>query len=246
MMEAAMAISEHDVIGAITEQDGKASLLGGRAVAIACGSALPAALRRESADIDIVVRGRDRKALKGAMAKLACEAATEFNLLNGKERMIYYAGDTKIDVFIDIFRMCHTLNLGARVGLLPMILPPADLLLTKLQVVKLDRKDMTDIAALLLACPLGGTAENRIDVEWLGKALGQDWGLWRTATGTLETLRAQADTLGLDAGLTAELLARIDALVARIEAAPKSMSWRMRAVIGERSTWYELPEEPDE
>jgi len=246
MMEASMGISEHDVIGAITEQDGKASLLGGRAVAIACGSALPAALRRQSADIDIVVRGRDRKALKGAMAKLECEAATEFNLLNGKERMIYYAGDTKIDVFIDVFRMCHTLNLGARVGLLPMILPPADLLLTKLQVVKLDRKDMTDIAALLLACPLGGTAENRIDVEWLAKALGQDWGLWRTATGTLETLRAQADTLGLDAALTAELVARVDALMARIEAAPKSMAWRMRAVIGERTTWYELPEEPDE
>jgi len=241
-----MTISEHDVIGAITEQDGKASLLGGRAVAIACGSALPPALRRESADIDIVVRGRDRKALKGAMAKLACEAATEFNLLNGKERMIYYAGDTKIDVFIDVFRMCHTLNLGARVGLLPMILPPADLLLTKLQVVRLDRKDMTDIAALLLACPLDGKAENRIDVEWLAKALGQDWGLWRTATGSLETLRAQVDTLGLDAELRAELLARVDAVMARIEAAPKSMAWRMRAVIGERSTWYELPEEPDE
>ena len=238
-------ISEHDVIGAILAEDGKASLIGGRAVAIACGAALPQALRRDSADIDIVVRGRDRKALKSAMTRLACEAATEFNLLNGKERMIFYAGDTKIDVFIDIFRMCHTLNLGQRVGIVPLILPPADLLLTKLQVVRLDHKDMVDIAALLLACPLEGSAENRIDVDWLAKALGQDWGLWRTATRTLETLRAQAPTLGLDNALTAKLIERIDLLASRIEAAPRSMSWRMRAVIGERTVWYEIPEEPD-
>jgi len=238
-------ISEHDVIGAIAAEDGKASLLGGRAVAIACGTALPAPLRRTSEDIDIVIRGRDRKALKGAMTKLRCDAATEFNLLNGKERMIFYAGETKIDVFIEIFRMCHTLNLGPRVGILPLILPPADLLLTKLQVVHLEAKDMVDIAALLLACPLDGTAENRIDIDFLAKFLGQDWGFWRTATRSLETLRANAAALGLDDDLARKLVERIDLLTQRIDAAPRSMSWRMRAVIGERSIWYELPEEPD-
>jgi hypothetical protein len=238
-------ISEHDVIGAITAEDGKASLLGGRAVAIACGDALPPAFRRESADIDIVVRGRDRRALKNAMTKLDCQAATEFNLLNGKERLIFYGGDTKIDVFIDVFRMCHTLQLGNRVGILPMILPPADLLLTKLQVVRLERKDMIDSAALLLACPLDGNAANRIDAEWLAKTLGQDWGLWRTATRSLETLRARAGEICADDALAAQLISRIDALNETIAAAPRSMAWRMRAVIGERTIWYEIPEEPD-
>jgi hypothetical protein len=240
-----MAISEHDVIGAIAAADGKASLLGGRAVAIACGAALPEALRRDSADIDIVIRGRDRKALKQAMTKLACDAAAEFNLLNGKERMIFFAEDTKIDVFIDVFRMCHTLNLGPRVGIMPLTLPTADLLLTKLQVVRLDHKDMVDIAALLLACPLEGSAENRIDVDWLAKTLAQDWGLWRTATRTLETVKERAASLALDDEMSAKLVERIDMLIGRIDAAPRSMSWRMRAVIGERSIWYELPEEPD-
>jgi hypothetical protein len=36
---------------------------------------------------------------------------------------------------------------------------------------------------------------------------------------------------------------RAGALAARIEAAPKSRRWRMRAKIGERKRWYELPEE---
>ncbi len=237
-------ISEHDVIGAIAGQGGKASLLGGRAVAIACGAAMPQALRRISADIDIVVRGRDRKPLKAAMASLRCEAATEFNLLNGKERMIFFAGDTKIDVFIDIFRMCHTLNLGERVGLHPVILPPADLLLTKLQVVRLDTKDMIDIAALMLSCDLGNNPGD-IEIGRITGPLSADWGFWRTATGTLSTLRGRAMEICGEADLAATLIARIDALSARIAAAPRSMAWKLRAVIGERSKWYELPEEPD-
>ena len=37
--------------------------------------------------------------------------------------------------------------------------------------------------------------------------------------------------------------ARFDGILERIEAEPKSRGWRMRAKIGERKRWYELPEE---
>jgi hypothetical protein len=37
--------------------------------------------------------------------------------------------------------------------------------------------------------------------------------------------------------------ARLDELLDRIEAEPKSRGWRLRARIGERKRWYELPEE---
>ncbi|HMK82954.1 MAG TPA: hypothetical protein VK503_04500 [Candidatus Bathyarchaeia archaeon] len=35
---------------------------------------------------------------------------------------------------------------------------------------------------------------------------------------------------------------RLDALRSRIENAPKSMKWRMRAKIGQKKHWYDLPE----
>jgi hypothetical protein len=41
----------------------------------------------------------------------------------------------------------------------------------------------------------------------------------------------------------ARLDERLDALLDRIEAEPKSRSWRLRAKIGDRKRWYELPEE---
>jgi hypothetical protein len=39
------------------------------------------------------------------------------------------------------------------------------------------------------------------------------------------------------------VIKRIGQLQEAIERAPKSLAWRVRAAIGERVRWYELPEE---
>ena len=36
---------------------------------------------------------------------------------------------------------------------------------------------------------------------------------------------------------------RVDAVLERIEQAPKSRGWKLRARVGERKRWYELPED---
>lgn len=239
-------ITEHDVIAAINAQGGVARLLGGRAIKNVCGQSMPKVFHRHSADIDLVTRGRDRKALKCAMADLGCKAEEEFNLLNGKERMMFYAGDTKIDIFIDVFRMCHTLRFGHRLNLHPVALSPSDLLLTKLQVFHIEHKDLSDTAALILCCDLrpGSTDGSAIDTEYLSKLLGEDWGLWRTVTGTLEKLDEHADQVCQDSELAGQLRHRIGQLRQGFDRAPRSMGWRMRSIIGDRSVWYEVPEEP--
>lgn len=239
-------ITEHDVIGAVSAQGGVARLLGGRAVANICGPSMPEPLRRDSADIDIVTRGRDRKALRMAMAGLGCEAEVEFNLINGKERMMFHFEKTKIDVFVDVFRMCHTLRFGERLQLCPMTLSPSDLLLTKLQVVHAEDKDLSDAAALLLCCELQGGPHGTvaIDTDYLAQLLGGDWGLWRTATGTLKKLEAQAATVCKDSALAGRLGKKIEDLMVRLEGGPRRLGWRLRNMIGERRVWYELPEEP--
>lgn len=238
-------VTEHDVINSIAAQGGTARLLGGRAIHAVCGDSLPDALRRPSLDIDLVINGRSRKALKAAMAELGCTPSHEFNLLNGKERMIFHAGAIKIDIFIDLFRMCHTLNLAHRLELHPLTLSPADLLLTKLQVVHAERKDLSDTAALLLACGLGPEALGAIDTSYIAKILGNDWGFWRTAKGTLQTLDTRADEICGEPDLAAALRRHIVELLSVLETAPRSLSWRMRAIIGERTPWYEMPEEPE-
>ncbi len=84
-----------------------------------------------------------------------------------------------------------------------------------------------------------------IDTKRFGEVLAADWGWWRTCTGSLAKLPA---LLAENPGLSPPQ-ARFDALeqaallleIAR--SVPKSLKWRLRANVGDRVRWYELPEE---
>jgi hypothetical protein len=238
---------EFKIIEHVAKNGGQVRLLGGRAVAWLCGSRIPTELKRVSDDIDLFVCRADRAPLNRALAELGCSPVKEFNLLNGKERLMFYHGDTKIDVFVDAFRMCHALDFRSRVAYSSITLPPADLLLTKLQIVETNRKDFVDLAAMLLALPLDPDDIRGIDTAYLADRLAADWGLWRTATGTLAKLRHTAADLFLEGSeWAAKLAAVLDTVDDVIAKTPKSIAWKLRAVAGERITWYEMPEEPDE
>jgi hypothetical protein len=76
--------------------------------------------------------------------------------------------------------------------------------------------------------------------------VGDDWGWWRTATGNLdrvvELLRGELSRLVPPNGVFDPV---DQALVVRRHAddAPKSLRWKIRARVGERVQWYQLPEE---
>ena len=53
-------------------------------------------------------------------------------------------------------------------------------------------------------------------------------------------MRDAVRALDVDAGQVSE---RLDELWARIDAQPKSLKWKLRARVGDRLSWYELPEE---
>jgi hypothetical protein len=70
-----------------------------------------------------------------------------------------------------------------------------------------------------------------------------DWGLWRTITANLERCRGHVEDYQLADEERARVVGRLDELLERIEAEPKSRRWKLRAKLGERKRWYELPEE---
>lgn len=135
--------------------------------------------------------------------------------------------------------LCHTPEVADRLTLEARTLPLADLLLTKLQVVEVNERDLKDVAALLADYALG---PDGIDMERVVDVLASDWGWWRTATATLEHVARYAGDLdGLPSA--ALVVQRATALRERVDAAPKSPRWRLRAMVGERKRWYELPED---
>ena len=184
---------------------------------------------------------RRRRRRRWARSGLA--PVTRFNATQGASRLLFERADgLHADVFVGRFALCHELALGRRLAIDERTLPLADLLLTKLQVARLNHKDVTDVAALLLDHELAED-DGGINAAYVTSVLAGDWGWWRTVTENLAAVRSLMPSLPLSAAEQDAVTGRIDALAARVEAAPKGARWRMRARIGERRPWRQEPEE---
>ncbi|HEY1594892.1 MAG TPA: hypothetical protein VGF74_05835 [Thermoleophilaceae bacterium] len=219
-------------------------LIGGLAVHMRAHP-MPAALARSYGDIDTAtVKGQNRP-VTDLLTGLGYEAAQQFNALHGASRMLFHdrPNDRKLDVFVDGFELNHAIPITARIDAEQRTIPLAELLLTKLQVVEFTDKDMRDTLALLVRHDVGPSDGETINGDVVAALTAEDWGLWRTTELNLERLREGLGTVGLDEPEQQLVLARIDALWERIEAEPKSKRWRMRARVGDRKRWYQVPDE---
>jgi hypothetical protein len=218
-------------------------LAGGVAVAMRCPSSQSAPLYRAYADIDAAGSSRDRNVIVALLKELGYEPDEQFNALHGARRLFFWdsTNGRQLDVFLDRVVMCHELNLAPRLGIGGATLPLADLLLMKLQVVETNAKDLTDILTLLVDHPFSSD-ESGINLTYLCDLTAEDWGLWKTTTMVIEKADAHARRLdGFDR--RNEVHAKVRRYLQAVEDSPKSRTWKLRAKIGERKRWYQLPEE---
>ena len=219
-------------------------LLGGLAVRVLCPE-FPPRLRRDQ-DIDFACVSKQRKKVADWLDGAGCEPDRRFNNLNGDRQMYFTAPSGRpIDVMVDKLSMCHVLDFRPSFDRQPLTIDAVDVLLSKLQIVELNEKDLRDIVHLLAALPLGGGAQASIDTDRFCKLLGADWGWWRTVTGNLAKME---EMLGDRPALipdnrSYEPVAQAGRLLELAVQTPKSMKWKLRANLGERVRWYELPEE---
>ena len=66
--------------------------------------------------------------------------------------------------------------------------------------------------------------------------------MYKTFTMNLDRLFEETEKLDIDAQQKEEAKSRIENLKRSFEDTPKSLGWKMRAKVGERVRWYELPE----
>lgn len=224
-------------------------LIGGTAILHLCRAPESSELfGRVPADIDLAIPKRSANAFPAFMEGQRYEPNESFNNLNGNRRLLFQdpVNDRQVDVFVGGFMMCHEVPLLERdpdVG--QPTLPLAELLLMKLQIVELNRKDQLDILNILASNPVEDHDESAINGAVIGTLCAADWGLWRTVTMNLDRSQEAATAISASPDLHDRVRRRIDALSASIEAASKTRRWRMRARIGDRVRWYEEPEEVD-
>jgi hypothetical protein len=220
-------------------------VLGGLAVYLTCPSAVThARLKRSYADIDLAGLEKDGPNLGQLFTHLGYVPYQRFNALHGRTRMIFYNPDdgSHVDVFLDRFQMCHILDLRERLLQGYFSLTLADLLITKLQIVEMNEKDMKDILAILLDHAIGSEAPDRLDLDYLVRLTGNDWGLYTTLSDNL--VRSKEHLAEFLQGNEVDLVEqRVDQILHAMQAAPKSLRWRARARIGRLVEWYDVPDE---
>jgi hypothetical protein len=233
------------IVAAAEQQSVVLRLLGGLAVRLHAPSATHRGLERPYADIDLAAATKRSADIERLIVALGYTPDKAFNLLNGATRLLFHdmERERQIDVFVGEFDMCHRVPITGRIDTEPLTLPLAELLLTKLQVVQLNDKDVRDMLALLLDHPVGDGDDEMINGAFIARLGGSDWGLWKTVTLNLDHLRQRLPAYDIEETNQRQVMERIETLMAMLDAAPKTLKWKTRAAVGTRMQWYTLPEE---
>ncbi|MEM3192503.1 MAG: hypothetical protein QW292_10555 [Candidatus Parvarchaeota archaeon] len=201
-------------------------------------------LQRKYADIDIVGKGKEKKKIYQTLQSCGYQPDDSFNGLYGDMRLLFWKGSQQLDVFLDKFEMCHSIDLSQSLNFSNETIGLGELLFTKLQIFEINEKDMKDIVRLLLYADIDEKDQRGYSAKnFIVKLCAEDWGIYKTLTSNLIKVGNFAKTLELSSEDSKLVQEKILGLLDDIEHSDKSLKWKMRSRIGEKVRWYELPEE---
>jgi hypothetical protein len=201
---------------------------------------------RAYTDIDLAAYSQQAKEIQSLLTSTGYTEDREVFVVTEGNRAIFEnpGHHLHVDVFYNQLDFCHVIKWNGRLEVDSPTIPLAELLLEKMQIVKINEKDVIDTILLLLEHALGDTDSETINIGRVARLCGADWGLWRTVTMNLDKVRQLALSY---AQLTEEqktrVILQVNTTLMRIEAEPKLMAWRLRARVGDRIKWYKDVEE---
>ena len=222
-------------------------LMGATAIYYRCPGSenLNQSMNRTLTDLDFVTLSKYISHIPDLFSNLGYDGNERVNTMFGLTRQIYTArqGGRHVDVFMDKLSFSHVIDLTHRLEIDPVTLTLADLLLEKMQIAKINEKDLKDTVILLLGHELSDKDGETINAKYAAKLLSDDWGFYYTVTNNLKTTRDYAERLTLLSPEAKTVVkGKVDALLDQIEKQGKSIKWRMRAKAGTRMPWYDETE----
>ena len=223
--------------------------MGATAIRIHCPrfSKLYEKLGRDISDIDFMAFSSDRDKIIEFLLKMGYQFdRRRLMIMRYFNRYIFDDAENRrtLDVFFDRLDMCHTIDFKDRLEVDYPTISLADLLLEKLQIVKITEKDVKDCIVLLREHDIAEDEKETINVAYISSLLSKDWGFYYTTKLNLEKVRRFVTDYKALAELDRSyVVAKIERLGEAIEKVPKSSKWKMRASIGTRQKWYREVEE---
>jgi len=207
---------------------------------------LQAAMGRAYTDIDFAAYKKQNREIKSLMAGLGYAENREVSIISEGSRSIFenHQNNLHIDVFFDKLDFCHVISWDGRLEVDKPTIPLSEMLLEKMQIVKINEKDVVDTIMLLLEHPLGNNDQETINMAYIAKLCANDWGLWRTTTMNLDKVgKLAVGYPQLEEQQKSEVVSQVKKAMETIDAESKSMAWRIRARVGDRVKWYKEVDE---
>jgi hypothetical protein len=217
-------------------------LLGGIAIRVHCE--MVNFCERDYSDIDLVGLSRQRNEIVEVFEEVGYAPDVQFNALYGTKRLIFdHPAGEHIDVFLDHFAMEHDLDFSERLQIEKYTLPLSDLLLTKLQIHSINEKDIRDSITILKDCDIGEEDKPAIiNIEYIAEKCSEDWGLFEAILENCDRILEHVGDYILTEEERERIFGRVTELKKRLLVHPKTLKWKLRALVGKHIKWYELVE----
>jgi hypothetical protein len=208
-------------------------------------------------DLDLMGYARQSRDISLILDRLGFKADDMINGLFGDRRLVYYEKNDKfhIDIFLDKLEFSHNVEFGKKPGegRLELDYPTitlTDIVLEKLQIHKIGRKDLVDLMILLLGHDVktaaGGDREV-VDASYIANLVSDDWGFWYESTQNLAKTRQLLATFVAEGQVAPEQARRIESRIGALEnalaAVEKGRHWNRRSKVGTAKPWYRDVEE---
>lgn len=202
-------------------------------------------------DLDMAAYSKQGKAVEQLLRKeLRLTPNMMINTIYGHRRLMFFhpANLYSVDIFIDKLEYSHDVlfGKGPGQGRLELDFPTldlADLVLEKIQIHQINRKDLLDLTILFMSHEIEIHDDKEIiNGKYIAQILANDWGFWYDGVNNLKQTCAIAKNC-LDEGKISSsaydrVQTRVKKLLNYIEEEPKTMSWKIREKTGISKTWY--------
>ena len=149
-----------------------------------------------------------------------------------------------IDVFLDAMRMDHQVDFRDRLEINTYAIDPADLFLSKLQIVNLNEKDVHDVITLVKDVYVDFQPHPGVlDLHHVAGICAADWGLYIDVMNNIDTVVEHVADYDLGPRDAARVRRTLELAQDMMTEQAKTLRWRLRARIGKRVRWYAEVEE---
>jgi len=238
----------HEIVEEGQKRGATLRLLGAVAFHIHCPEfhGFQAKANRLFTDLDFAAYFRDNASIRYLFTDMHFQEDREVAVVYARDRLVFNDLNSTLhfDIFFDKLDFCHPIPWAGRLEVDSPTIPLAELLLEKMQIVKINEKDVIDTVMLVREHAIDTGDSETINGARIARMCARDWGLWRTVTMNLrKVVDLSKGYAWLEATDRRVVEDRVGELLDVIEREPKSAAWKARNLVGDRVQWSkDVPE----